>query len=80
MIVKVNFNISLQCSKCGIRLSFAENTNTDKYDSILEVEPHVCGVLTQRALDLAITCEKCGKPAKYPVCECGNPIPRPPNH
>lgn len=35
---------------------------------------------TRRTLDLAITCEKCGSPAKYPVCECGNPIPRPPNH
>lgn len=29
--------------------------------------------------DLAIVCDKCGRSAKYPVCECGNPIPRPPN-
>lgn len=58
MIVKVNFNISLQCSRCGVRLSFAENTNTDKYDSILEVEPHVCGKLTMRAADVLV-CPTC---------------------
>lgn len=29
--------------------------------------------------DLTIVCEKCNRMAKYPVCECGNPIPRPPN-
>lgn len=48
--------------------------------------------LTKRAVDgsqavhkescpcnLDIACEKCGDLAKYPVCKCGNPIPRPPN-
>lgn len=35
--------------------------------------------LTKRAADLAITCGKCGDLATYPVCKCGNPIPRPPN-
>jgi len=29
--------------------------------------------------DLAITCDKCSDLAQYPVCACGNPIPRPPN-
>jgi hypothetical protein len=58
MQLKVNFNVSIRCNKCGARLDAAEEIPSYNYDSIIVVDPHVCGVLTPRALDVLV-CPTC---------------------
>jgi hypothetical protein len=59
MQLKINFNVSIRCNKCGARLDAAEEIPSYNYDSIIVVDPHVCGVLTQRAADLPKAAAKC---------------------
>jgi hypothetical protein len=72
MQLKVNFNVSIRCNKCGARLDAAEEIPSYNYDSIIVVDPHVCGVLTPHAPDFVVcTCKpEEGKhvPALDPNC------------
>jgi hypothetical protein len=61
-------------SKLGVKiLTILEAVALQEYIEELEAAQH------RVQADLAITCDKCGDLAQYPVCACGNPIPRPPN-
>lgn len=53
MQLNIKINVSVRCSKCGARLDAAEEIPSLKYDSIIVIDPHVCGVLTLHAMDLA---------------------------
>lgn len=75
MQLKINFNVSIRCNKCGARLDAAEEVPSYNYDSIIVVDPHVCGVLTPRAVDGGCThpnykpeeniwCPDCGERVK----------------
>ena len=59
MQLKVNFNVSIRCNKCGARLDAAEEIPSYNYDSIIVVDPHVCGVLTPHAVDGVTVCPTC---------------------
>jgi hypothetical protein len=79
MILNINFKLSVRCAKCGARLNAAEEIPAYNYDSIVVVDPHVCGVLTPHALDGATALCPHGRPYDE-LCEpCGrvpDPSPR----
>jgi formylmethanofuran dehydrogenase subunit E len=59
MILDINIKVSVRCSECGEKLSAVMSLKSENdYDSIMEVEPHTCSQLTQRAVDGACTCGK----------------------